>query len=293
MTETLLTAVIPIHKMSGKLGSLRKWTQEAVKQDIDLILIHDFGDQETELELVELITTVSSDHIKFISGRFGGPGAARNEGLPYIRTQYFCFWDSDDEPQVRAFVEMAKEAQKAKADIAVGKFTRTSDRKFGGGVRNRSSMNFLDQVAFNPGIWRMVFQTNLIGNYRFENLKWAEDQVFLSNINFADREVLEYQDLVYLYNNENNSRLTNDPKNAADLLPSIEKIMETFNSNNSKPLCSFNAILVLRQTLTLLKRGDLSLKRRGLMHLFTLLKILGLGESVELFKKLISSRKIK
>lgn len=293
MTKPLLSAVIPIHKMSGKLEPLKKWTREAMNQSIQLILIHDFGDQETESELIDLVNSVNSDQIKLISGKFGSPGAARNQGLAEIKTEYFCFWDCDDEPDVRAFAKMAGEARRLNAEIAVGKFTRTSDGKIPGVFRNRSSLNLVDRVAFNPGIWRMVFQTSQIGIYRFENLKWAEDQLFLSDIKFADRNVFEFQDSVYLYNNENSSSLTNNPQNASYLLPSIEKLLQTINSNDSRKLRAFNAILVLRQTMTLLKRGDLILKWKGLNQLFMLLNVLKLAETIDLFRKFVSSRKIK
>lgn len=292
MTKSLLTAVIPIHKMSGQLEPLRRWAQDAVKLSIELIFIHDFGDLATELELIEIVKLIDSDQIKLTSGRYGSPGAARNEGIRQVRTPYFCFWDSDDEPLVHTFLRMAEKAQEKHAEIAVGNFIRKSDTKIMRATREGRA-NLIDQVAFNPGIWRMVFRTELFGTYRFENLKWAEDQLFLSNIKFADRVILEYQDNVYLYKDDNNSSLTTESKNAVDLVPSIEKIMMSLGSDSSRNQRTFNAFLVFRQSLTLIKRGNNPLKISGLVNLFKLIKLLGISESISFFKKLISLRKNK
>jgi glycosyltransferase involved in cell wall biosynthesis len=291
MTTALLTAIVPIHKMSGKLGPLIKWSQEAVGQNIQLVLIHDFADLETELELVEFANLLGSDQVKFISGQFGGPGAARNQGFTQITTPYFCFWDSDDEPDVSKFVSMAEAAQKAGAEVAVGNFKSQLGDKSAGVVLKRSNQNFTDLVAFNPGIWRMCFQTGVIGGYRFENLKWAEDQLFLSDIKFADRHILKFDETVYTYNTDSTSSLTSNRNNASELLLSIRKLIHVLKSQISEKNFSFVSILILRQSLTLMKKGNLKLKWKGLQHLLELITFLRIMGSINLFQKLLNSRK--
>jgi glycosyltransferase involved in cell wall biosynthesis len=290
MTTALLTAIIPIHKMSGRLGLLMKWSREAVDENIQLVLIHDFGDVETESELVAFVNSLNPGQVKLISGKFGSPGAARNQGLSHISTPYFCFWDSDDEPEVSKFVSMSEAAQKANVEIAVGNFKSQLGEKSVGVAQKRSNQDFTDQVAFNPGLWRMLFQTSAIGGYRFENLKWAEDQLYLCDIKFADRHVLEFDEEVYTYNSDTTSSLTSNRKNASELLLSISKLKALLKSQISEKNYSFISILILRQSLTLLKKGTLELKWVGLRHVLELTTLLKIKGSLNLFQKILKSR---
>ena len=290
MTKALLTAIIPIHKMSGRLGPLIKWSQEALNQNIQLVLIHDFGDAETELELVEFTNSLDSDQVKLISGKFGGPGAARNQGFAQISTPYFCFWDSDDEPEVSEFVRMAEMAQKASAEVAVGNFESCLGGKSVQVVPKNSNRSFADQVAFNPGIWRMLFQTSAIGGYRFENLKWAEDQLFLSEIRFADRSILEFNEVVYRYNADSTSGLTSKKENASELLLSTSKLIPLLRSQISGKSNSFVSILILRQSVTIIKKGNLVLKVKGLRNLLRLFTFLRITDALSLIHELLNSR---
>ena len=79
-----LSVIVPISKMAGKLGSLKSWVKEAIKNDVQVILVHDYRDQETSDELSEFVRQVDSYAIAFIEGKFGAPGL--------LLQFYHCVW---------------------------------------------------------------------------------------------------------------------------------------------------------------------------------------------------------
>ena len=69
----LLTAIVPIHKMAGRLDDLESWVREALELDIQVILIHDFGDAETEKELINFVENQKSSDLKIDKWSFWRP----------------------------------------------------------------------------------------------------------------------------------------------------------------------------------------------------------------------------
>jgi glycosyltransferase involved in cell wall biosynthesis len=245
--------------MAGRLAPLRLWASSALKAGISIVLIHDIGDRETELELCEFVEGIKSEQLTFVSGVFNGPGAARNEGLRLVKTQFFCFWDSDDLPDVTYFAEMVKFAVLNDFELVVGEYKSKSGREISEHkLRDNSSKNALI-IALNPGIWRMIFSTKSFQRYQFQNLKLAEDQLFLAEIGFPEVRYGVFLKSVYQYEVGVNGSLTSHTGYFSDLVSSLQAIDHLIYIAKTRKRRKFLTILVLRQSLTLLKNGKLKL----------------------------------
>ena len=253
-----LTAIIPVHKMAGRLNPLKVWVSNALKAGISIVLIHDLGDEETEVELRGFESKINSDRLILISGAFNGPGAARNEGIHQLKTSFFCFWDSDDLPDVVNFLEMVNLGMDEKLEMVIGEYSsksgdRISEHKFG-----KNSLRNLSKIALNPGIWRMIFSTKSFQGYKFQNLKLAEDQLYLAEIGFPDVRYKIFPKVVYQYEVGVEGSLTSLKNNLSDLAKSLKALNQLFSKSRTRIRGNFLLILMLRQTLTLLKNRQWS-----------------------------------
>lgn len=287
----LLTAIVPIYKMSGRLEDLKQWVCESVKLDIHVILIHDFGDTETETELQDFVKRQNSLNITFISGNYGGPGLARNAAMHLIRTEYFCFWDSDDFPLVQSFHSMVLYAAENKVEIAVGGYKAEKDKLLEHKKFAETTHELINQVALNPGIWRMAFQSQRFTRERFRNLRLAEDQLFLVDLDFPEQKLIPYSEVVYQYSLESPNSLTKQRVNLIDIPKSIVIIREKLTSVKSTPSRDFLLALWFRQSLTILKLGNFGLKHQGVRNLLAILLKSSLQEKVSLVKFIIGLRR--
>lgn len=248
-----LTAIVPVHKMAGRLNPLKVWVRSALKAGISIVLIHDLGDQETEVELRRFETTINSERLILISGTFNGPGAARNEGIRQLKTLFFCFWDSDDLPDITNFLEMVNLGMNEELEMVIGEYSsksgvEISEHKFGNNISGN-----LSKISLNPGIWRMIFSTRSFQEYKFQNLKLAEDQLFLAEIGFPEVRYKIFPKVVYQYEVGVEGSLTSKKSNFSDLAKSLKAINQLFSKSRTRIRRNFLLILMMRQTVTLLK----------------------------------------
>jgi glycosyltransferase involved in cell wall biosynthesis len=288
----LLTAIVPIHKMSGRLEDLKQWVCESVKLDIRVVLVHDFGDTETEQELQDFVKRQNSPHITFISGNYGGPGLARNAAMHLINTRYFCFWDSDDIPLVENFYAMVSEASRTDAEIVVGSYETIGKNESSQNYNTGQRFSLFEDVAINPGIWRMAFQSEVFGERRFRKLRLAEDQLFLLESHFTEHKVTSFACLVYRYRIDSPASLTKQRKNLIDISKTLEVIRQIATTKRSIQSREFLIIMWSRLSLTLIKLGEIQLKLIGIRNIVTIIISTSINEKIYLVKIFIKQRRV-
>ena len=267
--EPLLTVVVPVSLMADRLQNLEEMLTYGVSQNIKFVVVHDFRDISTSIELKEIIGKIDSPLISFIEGVFGSPGAARNQGLARSETQWVAFWDSDDKPEVLNFLGMVRQAHVAKRRIAAGSFRIISDLD---GIETSrqilagSYSTILEQICARPGIWRFAFRKNSLQGVVFPNLRMAEDQVFISKLDIAEMNIWTTNEIVYNYFMGNNSHLT---KNRGALKDLIKAAHYTFNEAKKfeGESQTFAISLFVRQLTTAVYRGNTQTKLLALAYL--------------------------
>lgn len=242
----ILTVIVPISRMAGKLQNLKTWINLIIGTNIKVILVHDFQDIETSKELIEFIDSISTPQIVYLEKHFGSPGLARNAGLTLADTEWCCFWDSDDIPNIEKTIFNIGNSLPG-TEIIISNFEIVSGENCT--VVNHYSN--LDHVALNPGLWRMVFKTAIVKKEKFLDLRMGEDQIFLLDIDISKRNIEFSKEVTYSYISGTEGQLTNQSNlNSLSALSIIEESVQ----NKNYTLNKFLSIVYLRLFLSALKR---------------------------------------
>jgi glycosyltransferase involved in cell wall biosynthesis len=177
---------------------------------------------ETTIILGEILAQLSNPRISYFEGEFGAPGIARNFAMPLIDSEWFWFVDADDLPNTQLVLSLLHEVQ-PEHEVIVGSYVVTSQSsKIAPLIPSRNSD--LRNVARNPGIWRMIFRSSVFHEFRFRNFRMAEDQIFLLDIDFFDRNV-KYSELIfYTYFKHEYGQLTSQKSAISDLRLTIPMV---------------------------------------------------------------------
>ena len=233
--------------------------------------MHDISENQTGEAIRELINNHSELDIHLIEGYFGSPGLARNAGLEAISNNgWVSFWDGDDVPLVENFIEMVNLAELNNKEIAAGGFEVVDlnlSKQFSREVHLFSGQGNYSQIALLPGIWRWAFKKQRIGDKIFKNFRMGEDQEFLDLLDIEIIEIYFYENSVYKYFVNRFGQLTSNVNSVGQLAATM-KISLDSSTGYKSPL---GQALFLRQTITLLVRGTLREKFRGIsyLHQFT------------------------
>ena len=263
--DSMLTAVVPIHQMEGKLQNLRSWL--AISKEIHIVLVNDLSDDSTQTELEEIIRNWSSSDIQLVKGHFGSPGASRNKGLELVKTEFVTFWDSDDLPNPVKFVEMSRILKLSDAQVCVGEYEIVNMRNQRVTIKEILLSNINQGVAITPGLWRMVFRTDSIPIQPFTGLRLAEDHIFLQEVKFPTMKKQVFKEKVYTYFYAGENNLTSNRALIPDLLPAFLRTNYFREIALSESEIEFSSILLVREFMTIIKKGSLKLKLKAIFIL--------------------------
>jgi hypothetical protein len=253
----LLTAIIPIGVNHRRNSLISSWQNIANKYSTELkvVIVEDLqSSQNIEPQPKLLFFNLSNSET--LVGNFNSPGISRNIGLERVESPWVCFWDSDDIPEISNFIQMVKEADASKYELAIGKFNKFS---IANNINYTSQKKpDLNSVVNELGIWRMSFRTDSLANLKFESLSMAEDQLFLLDYVFYNKKTLYFQKVVYNYQIQSPLQLTN-----SNSVNEIALFLHYINSrlvNNQFSLNKYSIKIVTKLILTGLFRANLEFK---------------------------------
>ena len=252
MPTPLLTAVMPVTRMAGKLSHLEPLLDQCVSLGIEVVIIHDEQDSKTGDELREILTQVDSKLITLITKTLHSPGKARNLGIAIAQGDWICFWDSDDKPIPEDFLEMVHQAMNSNHEVALGKF------RLIGEVVRKIYGNSETEIGRMPGIWRFAFKKEFLKGETFPDYRMGEDQVFLARILVRTQKLFRYQSVVYEYSNINLGQLTQNRIAILELRFAIQDMLKIVSCSQGS--VGIAPIFLSRQIITLLKEGTLGIK---------------------------------
>lgn len=272
----VLDVVIPVKYPSKHLSPMRKRLTGLPQQ----VRVNYVIDVVRENNVKSQISS-SKDYEREFIGQFGSPGIARNFALSRCDSEYICFWDVDDQPNVEQSMQLLFGLKTSNRDLGIGNWSyhnRPDDLQ---GVSPLA-------VGMSPGIWRFIFKRDLISNTRFSNFKWGEDQLFLLEIFSKNPSVFTDQNSVYNYVKHVEGALTTKNENVADLIKVNSNGLQFLGSiRGSTKICC--EIMYLKQIYTVFKHGRLidalRLLSRGMLG--------RQGPRVKLFGLLIGLGKVK
>jgi len=256
-----LGIVVPVTKLSRNLANLESWLSKLPKGRIQVILVHDVQDTETAPALNQILMKIKDRRIEYFEGYFGAPGLARNYGMTKINSNWIWFVDSDDLPVLENVIKNLKSTGDD-IEILVGQFE--TDRN---GQRFRSdtpTSGGYEKIAYNPGIWRILFRAEIFSKYEFQKFKMAEDQLFLIDVNFFKRRCRFSEDIFYIYFKHTHGQLTDQMQAISELAMTIPVVINEIKKNNLGSR-KYLEIILARQLGT-------ELKHASKKDIFTILK---------------------
>jgi glycosyltransferase involved in cell wall biosynthesis len=263
--DCILTVITPVTKLSGELDKLQSWLPLILDKKIEVWVVHDIADEETGNELRNILSSLHNPHVHLIEETVGGPGPARNLGLEKTQSEWVCFWDADDLPDVEEMLLMIGESN-LHDEVLIGNF-QILDLVRELTLPVTFNRDVMYAIGLNPGLWRMVFRTSSVNGIRFKKIKMGEDQLFLAEYRLASRAKHLHEGIVYQYTLGRPGQLTKNQSSIDEIISSVEKLSAISKDMRGEDL-RFVSLLLARQVLTGVKRGSFHIKMKILKFLF-------------------------
>jgi glycosyltransferase involved in cell wall biosynthesis len=197
-----------------------------------------------------------------IEGKYGSAGGARNAGLELADSEWIGFWDSDDKPEVKQYLDLVAKIKGEQNLVGYGNFLKISTipnklQKSKNSFNAKGAINSIKPFK-NPGIWRWIFASEALKNTRFPNLKLGEDVCFLfSTLQKVDKITTSNQ-VIYKYFVDDPLQSTELWKNDTRVFLVIKFMNENFISNQKNQNIAFG--LLVNQFYSSLKLDKLRYK---------------------------------
>ena len=239
--------------MAGKLGNLEKLISSVGNKNIELIVVHDVSDENTGLELIQILDRETSPGVTLLEGEFGSPGLARNEGLSKATGNWIWFCDSDDEPDIASVITELSNIRDS-ADVVVFDFSRVNE--ISGEEIKGNGLPDLISIALNPGVWRILFKKEILEGVIFSNYMLGEDQLFLVESGILHREIHFSERNAYKYYFGGLNHLVDRRDRVGDLVQVFKRTAQIATNLEGRE-SEIVKLMVLRQFLTLMKIGTI------------------------------------
>ncbi|ASY16701.1 glycosyltransferase [Candidatus Planktophila versatilis] len=223
-------------------------------KNCEFILINDSFRKPSSLS--RLKKKYESHNIHCVEVSKGNPGETRNAGIEIASGDWISFIDSDDFVEFSGYVDLVEKAQLAGADFAVGQYVRMLLADSGlTKTFVPSNQDSIEQLARDPGIWRMCFRRDLISANRFTPMRMAEDQVFLLNLEFWKHKALFSRLPIYSYRTGVETQLTQTLDAFDDIKLSIGIFFDyLFNVSQERDDRKIVSIMLSSQLISVFRR---------------------------------------
>lgn len=245
-----LSIIIPFFNNSDQLIKLLKELERQVKSNnnfIEIIVVDD-GSKTKEKNIIFNYIMENNIRIKFLIGKHGGLGKARNRGIEKSMGKYITFLDSDDFIGPKYVEGLLNDIFKHPADIIIYGFKKIFNKKVllyklpaeGNTNRERAIKDFFFQDSIGGYSCNKVFKRSVINNEHYPENTAYEDilftfKTFLHSLKFYYSSGNYYE---YIYRKDSISNTytyknLNDYHNAIKSVYSIgKKFLENENELN-------------------------------------------------------------
>ena len=267
--NSVLSAIVPIRPSLKDCKNVGSWLSKPGAEAVTFILVLDRPTPEIRNLINSFLVEFPNIDLVIVSGDFGGPGKARNAGLPFIKSEFLMFWDSDDSPKIDTILANLPNQSLNGGVLSIGGFCLKEELK---PDREFVPSNLLE-VACNPGIWRVIISSDLVSDIKFEDLNLAEDQIFFIQIILKAQSIELIPEVFYEYNYGLLGQLTSTT-NFEDLCVAISKISKIIYKKRKSDKVIFPLDVFLKQTLSLLLNGNWYVKVYALIEYAKIFAIL-------------------
>ncbi len=227
MKKQILTIIVPVHNISGRLENLSKWLPNAINNNVKVMLVNDGSRDSTGDDLVKLKTSNYSELISIFETDVNSPGLARNVGLEKVDTPWFAFADADDFVVVDGIIKLINGTIKSGKMLGIGAYesqSLTTGKRFRITPPGDNISVNIQHLVKRMGFWRAVYSYEHFGKIRFSRFKMGEDYLYLNQILSSCSSVFLSQEVIYRYYHGGSNNLTSNKKNMVDMIYVLQAI---------------------------------------------------------------------
>lgn len=233
----LISVIIPVY--NGELY-IERCLLSVINQtypNLELIVIND-GSNDSTFNILSQYTKKHENIILASHKKNRGVSHARNHGLSLARGDYISFVDSDDMLLNTFYDEMLLNMQDMQSDIVqCGRIEIRHTKN--GLIENKVASNKLKFIQKHEDhyvkfggvfVWDKLFKRDIIEkfNLRFdENIKFAEDFLFLFNYKMHTSKMSFVHKYLYYYTENRNDSARNSNNNMMDIVKVMYIIAES------------------------------------------------------------------
>lgn len=240
------------------------WINSRVDKLIEVILVTDF-DNPKLLDQISMVAKNSPMDVQISVSAARNPGGSRNIGISNASGTWICFWDSDDYPDLGNMLKLVSEAHHGEFQMAVGAYQlgKQKDLNNSKDFRIKQARNELD-IYCDPGIWRMAFKRDFIGESRFLEIKMGEDQHFVFGLLSKQPNISFSKIPVYKYVMYEAAQLTKNSVAVSELPIAQAECIKMYKNSKSISLL----VGIYKQSITIFKRTKSRTKIENVRTIF-------------------------
>jgi len=140
-------------------------------------------------------------------------------------------------------------------------------------IEESTAADLFEEIGMITCIPRWAFRRDFIGNKKFMPFRMAEDQCFLFDLKPSIKDIYVHNKSVYTYYVGDKRQLTRNRNAITELLKSVPYLAKAMQNSDSA-LSNWGALLLTRQVLTAIKRGNISTKLRMVNLIVNLLPLI-------------------
>jgi glycosyltransferase involved in cell wall biosynthesis len=270
---SLLEVIVPVHNVKDRAHHLRRLLAKTKLSNTNFIIVSDSELDSDHNQVRELIEDSPNSSAIFLSGKFDGPGAARNAGISASDSEWICFLDSDDDIDLTTVHSLIAEAEKESAEIAIGGLvlrigTQQTEKKYF--LNSKLTLN--ENLSLTPAFTRMVFRRDVLKGSIFPNFKMAEDQCFVFDVFSLKPKVLLRGYYFYVYNIGISEQATRNLVSLNDLSKSVNYVFDRLKISDLQ-MRQMGSTMIIRQSITYFSNFGFRINISTLNIIGTLLRL--------------------
>lgn len=228
-----VSVIVPVYNVEKYLERCLKSLVTQTLSDIEIITVDD-GSQDNSKKIIEKYIKIYPDKIKYLYKKNGGLSSARNFGIPYAKSEYIAFLDSDDYIEPTMYEEMYNIAKKENSDMVECDFIweYPDKQKYDCGQIYNSKNEALEKarvVAWNKLIKRDILEKEKIEfpyGLRYEDVEFFYKLLpSLNKISFVKKFFIHYVQ-------RDNSIVNTQNSKTMDIFIVLDNVIDYYKKNN-------------------------------------------------------------
>lgn len=257
MEPPLISILVPIYNVEPYIERCTRSLFEQTYDNLEFVFVDDCTPDKS----IQILETVIADyHDRAKQTRIihhdhnRGCGVARNTLIDNSNGDFLFFVDSDDWIEPYAIELLVKKQQETKADIVTGCCKvhsgekKENNRELGWNLDKVSLLSRLCRHQCSSVLWGRIIRKNLYDSVSCRCWDYGDDFVSFTQLLYYAQSISGINDVVYHYNRENATSLTDKLKNSLELqlqyLYNHQLVSEFFSGRDSnyQRICDETAV---------------------------------------------------